>query len=90
MYVHVHRNMGTKTISLADDAYERLKARKREGESFSDVVRRLTDMTDLEKYHGVLSDETAEELEEVVREQREARNEERARRRENIVDEFEG
>jgi len=82
--------MGTKTISLADDAYERLKARKREGESFSDVVRRLTDMTDLEKYHGVLSDETAEELEEVVREQREARNEERARRRENIVDEFEG
>ena len=66
MYVHVHRNMGTKTISLADDAYERLKERKREGESFSDVVRRLTDMTELEKYHGVLSDETAEELEEVV------------------------
>jgi len=31
--------MGTKTISLADDAYERLKERKREGESFSDVVR---------------------------------------------------
>ena len=90
MYVHVHRNMGTKTISLADDAYERLKARKREGESFSDVVRRLTDTTNLEKYHGVLSDETAEELEEVVREQHEARNKERARRREGIVNEFEG
>lgn len=54
------------------------------------MVRRLTDTADLEKYHGILSDETAEELEEVVREQREARNEERARRREGIVDEYEG
>jgi predicted CopG family antitoxin len=60
--------MGTKTISLADDAYERLKERKREGESFSDVVRRLTDTTDLEKYHGVLSDETAEGLEKEINE----------------------
>jgi predicted CopG family antitoxin len=30
--------MGTKTISLADGAYDRLKERKREGEGFSDVV----------------------------------------------------
>ncbi len=63
--------MGTKTVSLADDAYERLKAHKREGESFSDVVRRLTDTVDLEEYYGVLSEETAEELEEAVRERRE-------------------
>lgn len=31
----------TKTISLADDAYEALAACKRPGESFSDVARRL-------------------------------------------------
>lgn len=31
----------TKTISLSDDAYEKLRARKHEGESFSDVVDRL-------------------------------------------------
>ena len=31
----------TKTISLADDAYEALKAVRRPGESFSDVTRRL-------------------------------------------------
>jgi len=68
VYVHVHRNMGTRTISLADDAYERLKERKREGESFSDVVRRLTDTANLEKYHGFLSDETSERLEERVSE----------------------
>lgn len=32
----------TKTIGLADDAYDRLLAIKGEAESFSDVVRRLT------------------------------------------------
>lgn len=34
--------MATTTISLTEDAYENLKALKREGESFSDVVLRLT------------------------------------------------
>ncbi len=32
--------MGTTTISLSDDAYRILKAQKREGESFSDLVMR--------------------------------------------------
>ena len=34
--------MGTKTISLTEEAYERLKAHRREGESFTDAVLRLT------------------------------------------------
>lgn len=34
--------MGTTTISLKDEAYRLLKAEKREDESFSDVVIRLT------------------------------------------------
>lgn len=38
MYVY----MGTKTISIKEEAYERLKAHKRGDESFSDVVNRLT------------------------------------------------
>lgn len=33
--------MGTKTISLSEEAYDRLKRRKREDESFNDVVNRL-------------------------------------------------
>ena len=33
--------MGTKTISLEDSAYGKLKAAKRPGESFSDVVHRV-------------------------------------------------
>lgn len=35
-------DMATRTISLAEDAYEALLAMKRPGESFSDIVRRLT------------------------------------------------
>ena len=34
--------MATTTISLTEEAYESLKALKREDESFSDVVQRLT------------------------------------------------
>src|SRR5437660_10262686 len=37
----MHRCMGTKTISLEDSAYSRLKADKRPGESFSHVVNRV-------------------------------------------------
>ncbi len=37
----MHRCMGTKTISLEDSAYMRLKAVKRPGESFSDVINRV-------------------------------------------------
>lgn len=33
--------MGTKTITVTEEAYERLKAHKRENESFTDVIQRL-------------------------------------------------
>jgi len=35
-------HMPTKTISIKEEAYERLSARKRDDESFSDVILRLT------------------------------------------------
>lgn len=54
--------MGTKTISLTDDAYHRLKQMKKPGESFSDVVRRLTGREDLMRFAGTISDEFAEAL----------------------------
>lgn len=38
----------TKQVQLSDDAYERLRTRKRPGESFSDVVLRLTPPGSLE------------------------------------------
>ena len=82
--------MGTKTISLADDAYEKLKARKREGESFSDVVRRLAGGVTLAEYHGILDEETADDLERVVEERREARSSTHRERVSEIVDDLDG
>jgi len=76
--------MGTTTISLSDDAYERLKAMKREGESFSDVVRRLTAGVELGDYYGVLDDDTGAELADVVAENRR----ERTGTHEDRVEEF--
>lgn len=60
--------MGTKTIGLRDDVYERLKARKREDESFTDLVNRLLDeeQTDWREGFGALNAEAAEELEQAV------------------------
>lgn len=66
--------MGTKTIGLRDDAYERLKARKREGESFTELVNRLLDESkpDWRDGFGSLSNEEGDELERIVEESREA------------------
>lgn len=52
--------MATKTISLNEEAYEQLKARKREGESFSDVVKRLTRERSWSEGVGILDEEEAE------------------------------
>jgi predicted CopG family antitoxin len=69
--------MGTKTIGLRDDVYERLKARKREGESFTDLMDRLMDETkpDWRDGFGTLEDEAGDELERIVRESRQATGE---------------
>lgn len=82
--------MGTKTISLADDAYEKLKAHKREGESFSDVVRRLAGGASLAEYHGVLDEDTADELAAIVERRREERADTHRERVAKFADEFDG
>jgi len=81
--------MATKTISLSEDAYDRLRAMKREGESFSDVVRRLTRGVRLSEFHGALSAETAADLEAGIAAARSDRNERRRERIESIGDALE-
>ena len=34
--------MGTKSLTITEEAYERLKAHKREGESFTETIMRMT------------------------------------------------
>lgn len=76
--------MATKTISLSEDAYERLKNMKRENESFSDVVRRLCTPIKLRDFYGVLSPESAASLENTIEEARRTHREERERRMERM------
>ena len=66
--------MGTKTIGLDDEAYERLAAQKREGESFSDTVKRITEAvaSDWREGFGRLDDGTADRIAAAVAESRES------------------
>jgi len=71
--------MATKTISLDEEAYERLKAHKREGESFSDVVKRIAGERSWTEVAGILSEEDAEELDGIIEEGRERSRDRRER-----------
>jgi predicted CopG family antitoxin len=64
--------MGTKTIGLDDEAYELLRAEKREDESFSDTVKRITEVvnSDWQSSFGKYSDLDGEQLESVARDSR--------------------
>lgn len=68
--------MGTKTIRLDEEAYERLSSRKHEGESFSEVVKRVIGERSLLEIAGILSDEEADELRATIEDRRNAREEE--------------
>jgi len=60
-HTHIHI-MATKTINLSEGAYTRLAALKREGESFSDVVDRITGKFAFRDLVGVLDPKKAEDL----------------------------
>lgn len=55
--------MGTKNISISEEAYRRLASLKLPNESFSVVITRLTGKRSLADLFGVLSDEEASCLE---------------------------
>jgi len=60
--------MATKTINLSLDAYELLKAHKKEGESFSDVIRRLLSKPSLDEVLAEAPEDEWKELAEMLRE----------------------
>ena len=65
--------MSTKTIGMTEDVYDRLKARKQQEESFTELVDRLLDETTPEwrDGFGTLPAEDTDELEQIVTESRE-------------------
>lgn len=64
--------MSVKTITITEDAYNRLAARKTEGESFSEVIRKLTGRHSLLELAGILTESEAKKVEAAIREQRAA------------------
>lgn len=86
LYIHTRLCivMATKTISLDEEAYERLKAHKREGESFSDVVKRLSGERSWTEVTGILSDAEADSLETAIEAGRDRSRERRERLRADL------
>ncbi|MFB6191106.1 MAG: antitoxin VapB family protein [Candidatus Nanohaloarchaea archaeon] len=62
--------MGTKSITITEDAYEDLASRKKEGESFSDVIERIAGRKPLSELSEVVDEESGEEIAERIEEVR--------------------
>lgn len=80
--------MGTKTIGLDDEAYERLSAEKRDDESFSETVKRLTETVaeDWRKGFGSYADRDFDGLRAAVDDQRAATSEGLATRQHEAIE----
>jgi predicted CopG family antitoxin len=59
--------LATRTISITDEAYQRLKAKKGNNESFTDVINRLTRKRSLTELAGILSENEIDILERSIK-----------------------
>jgi len=60
--------MATKHISITEEAYARLARLREKNESFSEIINRVTGKQSLMEFAGVLSKESADELERHIKE----------------------
>lgn len=80
--------MATKTISITEEAYERLRFKKDERESFSDVINRITNKRLLSDFFGVLSKDEADLLEKTIERSRKIHSKLHEKRIKNVVREM--
>jgi predicted CopG family antitoxin len=68
-YTHTHTDfdLGTKNISISDEAYSRLATRKGANESFTDVINRLTGKRSVLELAGILNESQSKEVRSKVR-----------------------
>ena len=55
-------SLGTRNISISDEAYSRLAAQKKENESFTDVINRLTGKRSIPEIAGILTKSEGKEI----------------------------
>jgi len=54
--------LGTKNISISDEAYSRLAAQKKSKESFTDVINRLTEKRSVLELAGILTKSESKDI----------------------------
>ena len=59
--------MGTKNIAISDEAYQMLRALKKSGESFTDVIERMTRRSAVLELAGIVSKAEAASVERRVK-----------------------
>lgn len=64
-------SMATKNISISVEAYNRLAKLKKENESFTELISRITRKSKLDDFFGIWSKEQADEIEENIKKNRE-------------------
>ena len=62
--------MGSKNISISDEAYLRLSELKLKNESFTELIYRLTNRTNVLDLKGIISEDEGKSLEKNIRESR--------------------
>ena len=67
--------MGSKNISISDEAYLRLSELKSRNESFTDVINRLTKKTNILDLKGIIKEEEGRSLEKNIKNLRKASGE---------------
>lgn len=78
MSVRIHRiHMGSRTIRLDDDVYERLREAKRDDETYSEAVERLLPGASLLDLVGILDSEEVADIEDRLSEKYAASKERR-------------
>ncbi|GAB7011069.1 hypothetical protein [Halorubrum trueperi] len=77
--------MGTKSIQVSETFHAYVKAHKREGETMGEALVRLTGGPEPEAVASLVSEETAEAMEEAITK----RNQRKTTSRERVVEQFE-